>query len=161
MRSKLRIKHTVIAVGALAVGLVAVPPAFSASKNECLGGKPTVVGTKGDDVISVSGYEEGFVATVNGKRFHVASWEGQPIIFGDKGDDRITYSQDSGGAARVCGGAGKDTITGTDIYRIHGGDGYDTVDVLDKCGGGFEIFAVENVRTDALVGDSWDPGPCN
>jgi hypothetical protein len=33
--------------------------------------------------------------------------------------------------------------------------------VSDPCGGGFEIFAAENVRTDAAVGDSWDPGPCN
>jgi Ca2+-binding RTX toxin-like protein len=158
MKAKLGIRHTVIGLGALAAGLIAVPPAFSASKNECLGGKPTVVGTKGDDVIVVSGYEAGFHATVNGKKLHSA---GQPIIFGDKGNDRITYTQDGGGAARVCGGDGKDTITGTDIYRIHGGDAYDTVDVLDQCGWGFEIFAVETVRTDALVGDSWDEGPCN
>ncbi len=158
MKTKLGIKHTVIGLGALAAGLVVVPPAFSASKTECLGGKPTVVGTKGNDVITVSGYEAGFNATVNGKTFHSDGW---PIIFGDKGNDRIKYSQDGGGTARVCGGDGKDTITGTDISRIHGGDGYDTVDVLDKCGWGFEIFAVETVRTDALVGDSWDPGPCN
>jgi hypothetical protein len=26
---------------------------------------------------------------------------------------------------------------------------------------GGEIFAVATVRTDALVGDRWDPGPCN
>ena len=158
MRTKLGIKHTVIGLGALGAGLVAVPPAFSASKTECLGGKPTVVGTKGNDVIVVDGYEAGFNATVNGKTFHS---DGRPIIFGDKGNDRIRYTQDGGGTARVCGGDGKDTITGTDISRIHGGDGYDTVDVVDQCGWGFEIFAVETVRTDALVGDSWDEGPCN
>ena len=160
MKTKLGIKHAVIGLGALAAGLIAVPPAFSASKNECLGGKPTVVGTKGNDVIVVSGYEGGFTVTVNGKQFH--SSDGQrPIIFGDKGNDRITYTQDGGGSARVCGGEGKDTITGTDISRIHGGDGYDTVDAYSQCSGAFEIFAVETVRTDAAVGDSFDEGPCN
>lgn len=159
MKTKLGIKHTVIALGALACGLVAVPPAFSASKTECLGGKPTIVGTKGNDVIVVSGYEGGWYGTVNGKHFEFS--DGSPIIFGDKGNDRITYTQDGGGGARVCGGDGKDTITGTDIYRIHGGDGYDTVDVYSQCSGNVEVFAVETVRTDAAVGDSWDPGPCN
>jgi hypothetical protein len=158
MNTKLGIKRTIVALGALAVGLVVVPPAFSASKNECLGGKPTVVGTKGNDVIVVSGYEAGFWATVNGKRFHS---EDRPIIFGDKGNDRITYTQDGGGSAKVCGGDGKDTISGDDLTRVHGGDGYDTVEVLDQCGWGSEIFAVETVRTDALVGDRFDEGPCN
>ena len=38
---QLGIKHTIVALGALAVGLITVPPAFSASRTECLGGKPT------------------------------------------------------------------------------------------------------------------------
>jgi Ca2+-binding RTX toxin-like protein len=160
MSTKLGIKHTVIGLGVLAVGLVAVPPAFSASKNECLGGKPTVVGTKGNDVIVVYSDEAGVSATVNGKKVNVPD-HAPTIIFGDKGNDRISYEQDGGGSARVCGGDGKDTITGTDIYRIHGGDGYDTVDAYSQCSGAFEIFAVETVRTDAAVGESWDEGPCN
>ena len=159
MKTKLGISHTIVALGALAAGLVVMPPAFSASRTECLGGKPTVVGTKGNDVIVVGGYEGGWYGTVNGKKFEFS--DGSPIIFGDKGNDRITYTQDGGGGARVCGGDGKDTITGTDIYRIHGGDGYDTVDVYSQCSGNVEVFKVETVRTDAAVGDSWDPGPCN
>jgi hypothetical protein len=159
MRTKLGIKHTVIGLGALAAGLVAMPPAFSASKTECLGGRPNVVGTKGDDVIVVYSDEGGAFARVNGKKVDVP--DGSTIIFGDKGNDQISYEQDGGGGARVCGGDGKDTITGTDIYRIHGGDGYDTVDVYSQCSGNFEIFAVETVRTDAAVGDSFDEGPCN
>jgi hypothetical protein len=159
MTNKLRPRQTVIVASAVAFGLVAVPPALSASKKECLGGKPTVVGTKGNDVIKVYGYEAGHYGTVNGKRFEVT--DGPLIVFADKGNDRVSYSQDGGGPIRVCGGDGKDTITGSDFSRIHGGDGYDTVDVYDKCGWGSEIFAVETVRTSAAVGDSFDEGPCN
>jgi len=157
MTTKLRIQQAIIAVGALTVGLITVPPAFSASKNECLGGKPTVVGTKGNDVIDVSADEAGVAAYVNGKRVDFPE-NAAVVIFGDKGNDRIHYYQDGGGhALGICGGDGKDTITGTDIRRIHGGDGYDTVDVVSQCGAGFEIFASETVRTNT----AFDEGPCN
>lgn len=154
MTNKLAIKQAVIALAAVALGLMAVPPAFSASKTECLGGKPNVVGTKGNDVIVVLSDEAGNYATVNGKGFR---FDGPVVIFGDKGNDRISHDQDGGYFAKVCGGEGKDAITGTDIYRIHGGDGYDTVDVVSQCGYGFEIFASETVRT----AEDFDEGPCN
>ncbi|HVW32844.1 MAG TPA: hypothetical protein VHL53_09930 [Acidimicrobiia bacterium] len=162
MFRKLEVKPTLIGLGAVALGLLTVPPAFSASTKECLGGKPNVVGTKGSDVIVVTADEAGTRATVNGKKVKVPS--GPTIIFGDKGNDRISFTQDGGGPARVCGGAGNDTITGTDITRIHGGDGKDTVEVHDQCGfghPGIEVFAVETVRTSAAIGDDYDEGPCN
>lgn len=150
-------KRTILSLGVLALALVAVPPAFSASRYECLGGKPNIVGTTGDDVIIVHADENGPSATVNGKKVKIPDPYAPTIIFGDKGNDRISYTQDGGGPARACGGDGKDVITGTDIVRIHGGSGYDTADVTDQCASNYDFFQVETVRTHSSI----DPGPCN
>jgi len=130
-------------------------PAESASRNECLGGKPNVVGTKGSDKIVVYVDEAGVFATVNGRKFEIDDY--RVVVFGDKGNDTIIVNQDPVNDAYVCGGDGNDTISGNDISRIHAGDGYDKVDVVSMCGGGFEIFKAETVRTDETL----DEGPCN
>ena len=159
-------KKVLLALGVLALGLIAVPSAQSASDQECLGRKPNVIGTKEADVIEVkfgdadstpeTGAKHAHVI-LNGKEFKVKP----PVaIFGDKGDDRIFYSQFASGDAVVCGGDGNDRITGTDYSRVHGGSGYDTVDVYDSCGPGVRVFAAEDVTVRAAVGDEYSPAWC-
>ena len=159
-------KKLVTALAALTLGLIAVPAAQSASDNECLGRKPNVIGTKKADEIQVkfgdadstpeTGAQHAKVF-LNGKEFKV---KGPVAIFADKGDDRIFYSQYASGDAVVCGGDGNDRITGTDYSRIHGGGGYDTVDVYDSCGPGVRVYSAEDVMVRAAVGDEYSPGYC-
>jgi hypothetical protein len=158
MQSKLGMKQAVLAVAVVALGVIAVPSAQSAGTKECLGFRPNILGTKGNDVIRVFADEGGPRATVNGRSVKLASDAPLAVIFADKGDDRITYSQDGGGSAIVCGGDGKDRISGGDYSRIHAGDGYDVVEARSTCGWPIEVFGAETVRHS---GGFDDPGPCN
>lgn len=138
-------KQIIVAVAVVAVGVVAVPPAESASKKECLGKKPNVIGTKGNDVIGINTDEDGSGASVNGKWLD-AIYD-QIVVFADKGNDRITVRSTGLVGVLVCAGDGKDTIEGTDLARIHAGDGYDTVRQTIQCNASPQVLAAEDVRS--------------
>jgi hypothetical protein len=116
-----------------------------------------VIGTSGDDVIDVSADEAGYSVTLNGKSRFVENGS-VGAIWSKGGNDKIRFTSDGGGTAVVCAGDGKDTITGTRMYRIHSGAGYDTVIQHLQCVRS-EVFAVENVRS--TFDSSGNPGPCN
>ena len=149
-----------IAIGAaVLMGLTFTPSVEAASNTECLGAKPNVFGTSGNDTIQVSADEAGASVTINGKTTFMESWDGPIVIWSKAGNDKVSFTSDGGGSARVCTGDGDDTVTGTLIRRIHTGSGYDTVTHYIQCGMYTEVFKAEAVR--ATVDTSGDLGPCN
>ena len=151
-----------LGIAAAAVALMAVsftPSVEAASNTECLGAKPNVFGTSGNDTIRVSADEAGASVTVNGKTTFMESWDGPIAIWSKAGNDKVNFSSDGGGSAVVCTGDGDDTVTGTMMRRIHTGAGYDTVSHYIQCGMYTEVFKAETVK--ATVDFSGDPGPCN
>ena len=150
-------KKIVLALAVVALGLVAVPPAQSASSSDCLGKVPNVLGTSGDDVIKIWADEAGVFGSVNGRSVRDRSTD-LAVIYSRAGNDTITFSGDPG-SALICAGDGKDTITGDKMQRVHAGSGYDTVRQHLLCGDDGEVFAAEVVRTS--YDTSNEEGPCN
>ena len=152
-----RLAPAAVAVVALAALVPFVPSAAEAGlKDTCFGQEPNVVGTSGNDTISVSTDEGGTNVTINGKsRFIPASYVA--ISSGD-GKDRIRYTGDPGGAV-ICSGKGDDTIEGTLITRVSAGSGDDTVTTYLQCGGAVDFYGAETVRITGF--DSEEEGPCN
>ncbi len=142
---KLGLKQTVLALGVVALGVIAVPPAHSASRKECFGKKPNVLGTRGNDVIGIDTDEDGSGASVNGRWLDPIY--DQVVVFADKGNDRIVVQSTGLVDVLICAGDGKDTIEGEDMARIHAGDGYDTVRQVIQCHKTPEVFAAETVRS--------------
>jgi hypothetical protein len=97
------VKKIVLALAVVALGLVAVPPAQSASSSDCLGRVPNVLGTSGDDVIRIWADESGVFGTVNGRSVRKDAI--QAVIYSRGGNDTITFSGDPG-SALICAGAG-------------------------------------------------------
>ena len=145
MRTKLGIKKTVLALAVLAVGVIAIPSAQSASTTECLGLKPNVIGTRGNDVIRINTDEDGSGANVNG-RWLEPIYE-RVVVFAGGGNDRIVVESTGPIGVRVCAGDGNDSIEGEDMARIHAGSGYDTVRQHIICHMTPEVFAAEVVRS--------------
>ena len=150
-------RKLVLALGVVALGVIAVPAAQSASSSDCLGKVPNVLGTSGDDVIVVSVDEVGLSGTVNGRSVRNEDTY-LAVIYSKGGNDKISFQGDPGNAL-ICAGDGKDTITGDNMLRVHAGSGYDTVRQYLQCGKQGEVFAAETVRTS--YDNSGDLGPCN
>lgn len=149
----------VLVLAVVALGLVATPSAQSASNSECLGHKPNVFGTSGNDTISVYADEAGARVFVNGKRTFLEDWDGPITIWSKAGADTISFSSDGGGGAVICSGDGDDVIDTTMTSRIHTGSGYDRVNEYLQCGGTAEVFKAEIVRV--RYDTTHDEGPCN
>jgi hypothetical protein len=150
-------RKLIVPVLAFAALILAPPAAESASRSECFGQRPNVLGTKGNDeiVVYTDGEDETVTyGTINGVAFDVDGED--PVIFSDKGNDRITVFGDEGHSGDVCAGAGKDYVSGI-VRRVHAGDGYDTVEATSLCGWRVQAFRAEAV----LVDVSFDEGPCN
>lgn len=151
------VKRLVLGLGVLALGVIAVPAAQSASSSDCLGKVPNVLGTSGNDAIVVYVDEAGLSGTVNGRSVRDEDAY-LAVIYSKGGNDKIHFQGDPG-RALICVGDGKDTITGDNMLRVHAGSGYDTVRQYLQCGNEGEVFAAETVRTS--YDSSGDPGPCN
>lgn len=140
-------------LGVAAVAVAAAPAAESASTKECLGRRPNVVGTKGNDVIRIRTDEDGSGGALNGRPLD-AIYE-SITVFADKGNDKIFVESTGPVGVRICAGDGNDRIEGEDIVRLHGGKGYDTAVVHLICDMTPDIFATEEVRPSTHpVGDS-------
>lgn len=152
-----RLVPAVIAVAALAlVGLPGTADADSGGKT-CFGAEPNVVGTDGDDVISVFADESGVFGRVNGERFAFSN-AGSAVISSGPGDDRISFSGDPGSAV-VCSGRGNDVIDGDLLGKVSTGPGKDRVSLDLVCNIRPVVYDAEEVRITGF--DSVEEGPCN
>ncbi|HET9770980.1 MAG TPA: hypothetical protein VFS16_08840, partial [Acidimicrobiia bacterium] len=124
-----RLVPTVIAIAALA--LVGFPGTADAGSAEaCFGSESNVVGTDGDDVISVFADEAGVFGRINGERFSFDHH--RAVIRSGSGDDKITFDGDPG-SAFVCSGRGNDVIAGRKLEKVSAGPGKDRVSLNLVC----------------------------
>ncbi len=98
-------------IGAVGVTLILSTPLLGepavARARNCFGERPTIVGTRGNDLISGT--------------------KGNDVVMSLGGDDAISTGS---GSDIICSGAGSDAVrAGGDFDRVRGGAGRDTIDV--------------------------------
>lgn len=144
-------RHKIAALALASIALAAATsvgmssPAHAAlADKRCFDDAATVVGTSGNDVISVSSSVSGAKITVNGKtRF--APWDSSFVIVAGDGHDRISFTSDGSGQALVCSGSGDDVLNVMMTDAVSMGPGKDRVNIYLRCTNTPKIYGAETV----------------
>lgn len=160
-KSTRRVLHWVLCVALVTAGVATAPQVASAAPTGCtITSKAVIVlGTKGDDVICLTGRGQTVVAASGNDE--VRGTSGIDIILGGDGNDRIFggggHDFIDGGAGSdsllgeagndlVIGGRGDDVLDGGEGSNFgNGGDGY------DRCGRFNRTIACESLTVDPLI----------
>jgi Ca2+-binding RTX toxin-like protein len=137
--------------------LLMVGSSAGTGSRECLGRKPTILGTSGNDNIYGTNGSDVVVGGKGADQIHglggddfICGEGGRDILTGGSGDDELSGVQ---GGDAIFGGSGDDFLNGGDQSdQLHGGSGDDEMEGgfvtnyrNDSCDGG---DGIDNARSD-------------